>query len=174
MEKAPKPYKNWVFKVVIQKCEKQKKWIFSKNCLTLFVSGREKKTPIFVHTICFGQFFLTKTVQTRKNYKNSGFSEISQNQKWHLFFEKGVFWHGWKSGFYLLCFWKAVLCWKHYFYCVFSKTQLFKSKTVGMLKKTENLWRIVGCFWTWQNGVFWVCFFWGCWCYCGLFLVYLA
>ena len=30
-----------------------------------------------------------------------------------------------------------------------------------MLRKTENLWKIVGCFWTWQNGVFWVCFFWG-------------
>ena len=30
-----------------------------------------------------------------------------------------------------------------------------------MLKKTENIWKIVGCFWTWQNGVFWVCFFWG-------------
>ena len=28
-----------------------------------------------------------------------------------------------------------------------------------MLRKTENLWKIVGCFWTWQNGVFWVCFF---------------
>ena len=40
-----------------------KKWIFSKNCLTLFVSGREKKTRIFVCTICFGQnFFWTKTV----------------------------------------------------------------------------------------------------------------
>ena len=25
-------------------------------------------------------------------------AEIAQNQKW-LFFEKGVFWHGWKSGF---------------------------------------------------------------------------
>ena len=30
-----------------------------------------------------------------------------------------------------------------------------------MLRKTENLWKIVGCFWTWQNGVFGVCFFWG-------------
>ena len=50
--------------------------------------------------------------------------------------------------------------WKHYFYSVFSNAQLFKSKN-GMLKKTENLWKIVGCFWTWQNGVFWVCFFWG-------------
>ena len=43
MEKDKKPYKNRFFKVVIQKCEKAKKWIFSKNCLTLFVSGREKK-----------------------------------------------------------------------------------------------------------------------------------
>ena len=39
--------------------------------------------------------------------------------------------------------------WKHYFYSVFSKTQLFKNKNC-MLKKTENLWKIVGCFWTWQ------------------------
>ena len=58
MEKTKKPYKNRFFKVVIQKCEKSKKWTFSKNCLTLFVSGREKKTRIFVHTICFGQIFL--------------------------------------------------------------------------------------------------------------------
>ena len=43
MEKAKKPYKNRFFKVVMQKCEKSKKWIFSKNWLTLFVSGREKK-----------------------------------------------------------------------------------------------------------------------------------
>ena len=42
MEKAKTTYKNCVFKVVIQKCEKSKKWIF-KNCLTLFASGREKK-----------------------------------------------------------------------------------------------------------------------------------
>ena len=50
--------------------------------------------------------------------------------------------------------------WKHYVYSAFSKTQLFKSKN-GMLKKTENLWKIVGCFWTWQNGVMWGLFFWG-------------
>ena len=30
-----------------------------------------------------------------------------------------------------------------------------------MLIKTENLWKLVGCFWTWQNGVLGVCFFWG-------------
>ena len=49
-----KTYKNRDFKVVIQKW-KNEKWIFSKNCLTRFVSGRMRKTHIFVHTICFGQ-----------------------------------------------------------------------------------------------------------------------
>ena len=55
-----------------------------------------------------------------------------------------------------LCF----FFWKHYFYSAFSKTQLFKSKN-GMLKQKQKLWKIVGCFWTWQNGAFGVCFFWG-------------
>ena len=60
MEKAQKPYKNRVFlRWESKNVKKQKKWIFSKNCLTLFVSGREEKTRIFVHTVCFGQnFFL--------------------------------------------------------------------------------------------------------------------
>ena len=53
----------------------------------------------------------------------------------------------------LTVFWKSCVSWKHYFYSVFSKTQFFKNKNC-MLKKTENLWKIVGCFWTWQNGVF--------------------
>ena len=56
MEKAQKPYKNRVFLRWSSKNVKmQKKWVFSKNCLTLFVSGREQKMRIFVHTICFGQ-----------------------------------------------------------------------------------------------------------------------
>ena len=79
-----------VFKVVIQKCEDQK-GIFTKNCLTLFVSGREKKR-IFVHTICFGQkFFWTKTVQSRKHYKNRAFSGNCKKAKMTPFWEKGVF-----------------------------------------------------------------------------------
>ena len=43
-----------------------KKWILSKNCLKLFVSGREKKTAFSLGP---------KTVKLRKeNYKNSVFS----------------------------------------------------------------------------------------------------
>ena len=80
----------------------QKKGFFCKNCLTLFVSGREKKTRIFVHTICFGQnfFFGPKQCKAGKTIKIVVSADIGQNQKWHLFLEKTVFWHGWKSGFY--------------------------------------------------------------------------
>ena len=102
-KRPKKPYKNSVFEVVIQKCEKSKKWIFfCKNCLTLFVSGRERKTRIFVHTICFAQniFLGPEQCKPGKTIKIVASAEIGQNQKWHLFFEKGVFWHGWKSGFY--------------------------------------------------------------------------
>ena len=43
-----------------------------------------------------------------------------------------------------------------YFYSVFSKTQLFNSKICVLTKKNM---KNCGLFWTWQNGVFWVCFF---------------
>ena len=37
----------------------KKKWIFSKNCLTLFVSGREKKNAHFrAHYLFWPTFFL--------------------------------------------------------------------------------------------------------------------
>ena len=45
-------------------------------------------------------------------------------------------------------------------FIVFSAKHSF-SKAKMVCWKTENIWKIVGCFWTWQNGVLWVCFFWG-------------
>ena len=38
-------------------------------------------------------------------------------------------------------------------FIVFSAKHSF-SKTKLYVEKAENLWKIVGCFWTWQNGVF--------------------
>ena len=63
--KGPKnPIKIGFFKVVMQKCEKSKKWIFCKNWLTLFVSGREKKNAHFrAHYLFWPKtFFWPKTV----------------------------------------------------------------------------------------------------------------
>ena len=36
----------------------QKKWIFSKNCLTLFVSGREEKRAFSLQLSVLVKFFL--------------------------------------------------------------------------------------------------------------------
>ena len=64
--KKPKnPIKIGFFKVVIQKYEKsKKKGFFCKNCLTLFVSGREKKKRAFSCTLSVLAkiFFWTKTL----------------------------------------------------------------------------------------------------------------
>ena len=82
MEKAPKPYKNTFFKVVIQKSEKAKKWIFSKNCLTLFVSGREKKRSFLCTlSVLAKNFFGPKQCKPGKTIKIVVSAEIAQNQK---------------------------------------------------------------------------------------------
>ena len=52
------PIKIGFFKVVIQKCEKSKKWILSTNCLTLFVSGREKKRAFSCTLSVLAKIFL--------------------------------------------------------------------------------------------------------------------
>ena len=89
------PIKIGFFKVVIQKCEKSKKWIFSKNSLTLFVSGREKKTAFSCTLSVLAKFFWTKTVQSKKHYKNRGFSGNCKKIKMTPFFGKVcVFRHG--------------------------------------------------------------------------------
>ena len=66
-----------------------------------------------------------------------------------LFLEKGVFDMGEKVGFTNCVFEK--LCFpENAIFIVFSAKHSFsKTKTVCW-KKTENLWKIVGCFWTWQ------------------------
>ena len=64
MEKAKKPYKDRFFlRWSSKNVKKQKKWIFSKNCLTLFVSGREKKRAFSCTlSVLAKKFFWTKTV----------------------------------------------------------------------------------------------------------------
>ena len=104
MEKAKKPYKNMFFKVVIQKCENQKKWIFSKNWLTLFVSGREKNAHF--HTI-----------------KTGVSVEIAKKQKWHLFFGKRCFLTWLKKWVLLTVFLKSCVLLK----TLFSKTACWKN-----------------------------------------------
>ena len=101
--KAKKPYKNRVFlRWSSKNMKNQKKGFFCKNCLTLFVSGREKKNAHFrAHYLFWPKFFFgPKQCKAGKTIKIVVSADIGQNPKWHLFLEKAVFWHGWKSGFY--------------------------------------------------------------------------
>ena len=81
--KRQKNYKIVFFEGGHSKMENERNGFFvCKNCLTLFVSGREKKR-VFLCTLSplAKNIIWTKTVTTRKNYKNSGFSGIVQNLK---------------------------------------------------------------------------------------------
>ena len=137
MEKAKNPIKIGFLKVVIQNCEKSNKWILSKNSLTLFVPGREKKTRILVHTICFGQtLFGPKQCKAGSTIKIWGFSGNCKKAKMTPFLGKRWFLTWLKKWVLLTVFLKSCVSWKHYFYCVFSKTQLFKMQNC-LLKKQK-------------------------------------
>ena len=63
-------------------------------------------------------------------------AEIAQNQKWHLFFEKGVFWHVWKVGFAnsvfeKLCFTESTIL------IVFSAKHSFSKAKMACWKKQK-------------------------------------
>ena len=100
-EKGPKPYKNGAFYGGHPKMRKIKKMIFSKHCLTRFVSGREKKTRIFMHTICLGQkmVFGPKQLKPGKTIKILVSAEIAKSPKWHLFLKEVFFDMGDSVGF---------------------------------------------------------------------------
>ena len=106
-------------------------------------------------------FFGPKQCKPGKTIKIVVSAEIAQNQKWHLFFEKGVFWHGWKSGVLLTVFLKScvfflkALFWK----AVFSAKHSFSKAKMVCWKKSKNLWQIVGCFLNMATWCFWGLFF---------------
>ena len=147
-ENSKKPYKNRVFlRWSYKSVKNHKKWIFSQNCLTLFVSGRETKKRIFVATICFGQnfFFGPKQCKAEKNYKNRGFSGYCPKAKMTPFLGKRCLLTWWKKWVLLTVFLKSCVSWKHYFYSVFSKTQFYKNKNC-MLKKNRKFMKNSGLF----------------------------
>ena len=112
-KKAKQTCKIVFLKVVFQKWEKWKKWFYSKNCLTQFVSGREKKNAhLRVH--CLGpKSSGPKTLKTRKHYKNRGFSRNCPKPKMALFLGKRCFLAWVKKCFLLIVVLKS---------CAFLKT----------------------------------------------------
>ena len=139
MEKAKKnPIKIWFFKVVMQKCEKSKMDFF--NCLTLFVSGREKKTHFRAHYLFWPKNFLgPKQCKPGKAIKIvGGFSGNCPKPKMTPFLGKRCFLTWVKKWVLLTVFLKSCVLLKTLFYSVFRQTQLFRNK-ICMLNKTENL-----------------------------------
>ena len=103
MEKAKKPYKNRVFlRWSCKNVKNQKKWIFLQKLPdTICVRKGEKKRAFSCTLSVLAKiFFGPKQCKPGKTIKIVVSADIAQKQKWHLFLEKGVFWHGWKSGFY--------------------------------------------------------------------------
>ena len=146
-KRQKKPIKIGFLKVVIQNREKIKKWILSKNCLT-FVSGREKNAHFRAHYLFWPIFFGPKQCKAGNTIKIGVSAEIAKKQKWHLFLEKGVFWHGWKT--FTNCVFEK-LC-----FIVFSAKHSFsKCKTVCW--KTRKFMKNSGL-WNMAKWCFWVCF----------------
>ena len=119
-----------------------------------------------------GPFFgaHSKSPNTTKIGVSAGTGE---NPKWHFWLQKCHFGFSLEKGLYYLWYLKAVLCWKHYFYCVFSKTQLCRHERMQLDKKNINLPKIgVVC----QNakgffGMYVFCFaFWWFWLLLPVFL----
>ena len=80
-----------------------------------------------------------KQCKAGNTIKDRGFSGYCPKPKMTLLFEKGVFWHGRKSGF-TSCFLKSCAFLKTLFYSV-SRKHISCIKKAVCRKKTENLWK---------------------------------
>ena len=123
MEKAIKPYKNSVFKVVIQKWEKWKKWIFAKIAWHYLCQEGRKRAFSCTLSVLAKTFFGPKQFKARKNYKNGGFNGNCPKAKMTPFSSKWCFWTWVKKWVLLTVFLKSCALLKTLFYSVFSKTQ---------------------------------------------------
>ena len=102
MEKAKKPYKNRFFlRWSCKNVKNQKNGFLAKIGRHYLCQEGRKNAHFRAHYLFWPKiFFGPKQCKPGKTIKIVVSAEIAQKQKWHLFLEKGVFWHGWKSGFY--------------------------------------------------------------------------
>ena len=76
----------------------------------------------------------SKSPNTTKIGVSAGTGE---NPKWHFWLQKCHFGKGPRKGLYYL--WYLVLCWKHYFYSVFSEAQLCWNKRVQLERNQKKI-----------------------------------
>ena len=150
MGKGQKPIEI-VFLRWLSKNEKNEKMdLQQKSPDTICVWKGEKIAHFRAHYLFAQNSLGPKQWKAGRSIKCVVSAEITQNLKWHLLFWRRCFWHGWKSVFTNCVFEK--LC--------FSENTMFivfSANTAAAIKKMyvdKKLWKIVGCFRTWQKGVF--------------------
>ena len=129
--------------MVIQKCEKSKKWIFSKNCLKLFVSGREKSAHFRAHYLFWpNTFCLAQTSANQETLLKYWFPRKLPKTKNDTFFSKKVFFlTRVKKWVLLTVFLKNCVFSENTFFIVFSEnTAVAKKRYVEKQKIYEKLW----------------------------------
>ena len=146
-KRQKKPYKNRVFLRWSSKNVKNKKRIFAKIDWHYLCQEGTKNVHFRAHYLFWPKiFFGPKQCKAGITIKIGVSAEIAKKSKNDTFFGKKVFFDMVeKVGFTTCVFEKLCLSENTTFIVFFSKTQLVKDKNC-MLKKTENLWKIVGCF----------------------------
>ena len=140
---------------------KIKKWIFSKNCLTLFVSGREKKRAFSCTLSVLAKFFFgPKQCKAGNTIKIGVSAEIAKKQEWHLFLEKGVFFDMVEKVGFTNCVFEQLCFPENTILIVFSAKHSF-SKTKTVCWKNRKFMKNSGLFLNMANGVFLGFVFWG-------------
>ena len=111
----------------------QKKWIFSKNCLTLFVSGRETKNAHFRCNYLFWPkfFFGPKQCKAENTIKIGVSADIAKKNKNDTFFGKKVFFDMVEKVGFTNCVFEKLCFPENTIFIVFSAKHSFsKTKTV--------------------------------------------
>ena len=142
-----KNQKNCVFWVVVKKMVFFVKMSFLGKIGKHYLCSEGKKRCAFsLQLSVFGKCsFFWCPFKVTKHYKNRGL------QKCHFGFSL-------EKGFYYLWYLKAVLCWKHNFYSVFSKTQLCRHERM-QLEQKQKFTKNRGCLPKCKRSFFGMCFF---------------
>ena len=123
--------------MVIQKCEKAKKnELLAKIAWHYLCQEGRKNAHFRAHYLFWPNFFGPKQCKSGKTIKIVVSAEIAQNQKWHLFFEKGVFDMGEKVGF-TNCVFEKLSFSENTIFIVFSAKHSFSKAKMVCWKKQK-------------------------------------
>ena len=115
-------------------------------------SEGQQKVRIFAATICFWKMVLFLVpIQSHQTHRG-------KPKKSTFGCKSAIFGFSLEKGFYYLWYLKALLCWKHDFYSVFSKTQLCRHERM-QLEKKQNFTKNRGCLPKCKKVFFWHVFF---------------